>query len=88
MKILGPIIYSEVEIQKLLRVYTSPKWSFNNEPRSTLKAHFSNLYSGKSHLDCYQFCQKCEDLFDTTKANSDIHIFFVALLLKNGISTC
>lgn len=32
------------------------------EPRERpLKARFPDLYYGKSHMDCYHFCQQCED---------------------------
>ena len=34
------------------------------EPRERpVKARFSKIYSEKSHIDCYQFYQKCEDYF-------------------------
>ena len=26
-------------------------------PQEKLKAHFPDVYSGKSHMDCYNFCQ-------------------------------
>ena len=33
-----------------------------------LKARFPDLYYGNLHMDCYQFCQKCEDHFETAGA--------------------
>ena len=33
-----------------------------------LKARFPDLYFGKSHMECYYFCQECEDHFDTAGA--------------------
>ena len=33
-----------------------------------LKTRFSEMYSGNSHMECYKFCQKCEDHFDTARA--------------------
>ena len=39
------------------------------EPRErALKASTSETYSGKSYMDCYHFCQQCEDYFKTSGA--------------------
>ena len=39
------------------------------EPRECLlKARTSETYSGKSHMDCYHFCQQYEDYFKTLDA--------------------
>ena len=46
-----------------------------------LKARFPDLYYGNSHLDCYRFCQQCEDHFDTAKASGPNRIPFAALFL-------
>ena len=36
------------------------------EPRERLlKARTLEIYFRKSHMDCYQFCQQCEDYFET-----------------------
>lgn len=57
------------------------------EPKEQpLKAQFPDLYFGKSHLDCYRFCQQCEDHFDTARANRDNHTFAAPFLCDN-IST-
>ena len=32
------------------------------------KAKTPETYSGKSHIDCYHFCQQCEDYFETSGA--------------------
>ena len=37
-------------------------------PREKLKARSPDLYRGKSHMDCYNFCQQCEDYFATVGA--------------------
>ena len=37
--------------------------------KQPLKARFPNLYYMNSHLDCYRFCQQCEDHFKTAGAN-------------------
>ena len=33
-----------------------------------LKAKTPETYSGKSHMDCYHFCQQCEDYFKILSA--------------------
>ena len=37
-------------------------------PRKKLKAHSPDMYCGKSHMDCYNFYQQCEDYFATAGA--------------------
>ena len=50
-----------------------------------LKARFPDLYYGNFHLDCYRFCQQCEDHFDTTEANGPNHISFAAFFLRGSV---
>ena len=35
------------------------------EHKRPLKAKMPDVYYGKSHMDCYHFCQQCEDQFET-----------------------
>ena len=52
------------------------------EPREQpLKACFQNLYYGNSHMNCYHFCQHCEDHFETAEATEYNRIPFAALFL-------
>ena len=37
-------------------------------PRKKLKACSPNVYCRKSHIDCYNFCQQCEDDFAIARA--------------------
>ena len=37
-------------------------------PWKKLKARSPNVYCGKFHIDCYNFCQLCEDYFATVEA--------------------
>ena len=50
-----------------------------------LKARFPNLYYGNSHLDCYRFCQQCEDHFDTAGASGPNRIPFAASFLRGSV---
>ena len=53
-----------------------------------LKARFPDLYYGNSHLDCYRFCQQCEDHFDTAGASEPNRIPFPALFLCGLVVQC
>ena len=50
-----------------------------------LKARFSDLYYGNSHLDCYRFCQQCEDHFETAGANRLNRVLFAASFLRRAM---
>ena len=47
--------------------------------KQPLKARFPNLYYRNSHLDCYRFCQQCEDYFKTAGANKLNRFLFATL---------
>ena len=54
----------------------------NSAPqKQLLKARFPNLYYRNSHLDCYRFCQQCEDHFETAGANRPNQVLFAASFL-------
>ena len=57
------------------------------EPRERpLKARSPETYSGKSHMDCYHFCQQCEDHFETSGATGMNRTPFAASFLRGTIS--
>ena len=57
------------------------------EPRERLlKARTPETYSGKSHMDCYHFCQQCEDYFETSGATGMNRTLFAATFLRGPIS--
>ena len=59
------------------------------EPKEqSLKARFPDLYFEKLHLDCYRFCQQCEDHFDIAKSNGKNRTPFAASFFRHSISTC
>lgn len=51
-----------------------------------LKARFPDLYYGKSPMDYYHICQKCEDHFDTAVAMGCNRTPFVASFFRGPIS--
>ena len=57
------------------------------EPREySLKAIISDNYSGKSHINCYHFCQQCEDYFKTSGATRINHTPFPATFFRDTVN--
>ena len=54
--------------------------------REKLKACSLDIYRGKSYMDCYNFCQQCEDYFATAGATGSTQILFATSFLRDGIS--
>ena len=54
--------------------------------REKLKACSPALYRGKSHMDCYNFCQQWKDYFATARATGPTRIFFATSFLRDRIS--
>ena len=51
-----------------------------------LKTCFPDVYRGKSHMDCYNFCQQGEDYFATIAATGPTRILFATSFLQDWIS--
>ena len=51
-----------------------------------LKARTPETYSGKSHMNCYYFCQQCKDYFETSGATKMNCIPFAAIFLRGSIN--
>ena len=71
--------YLEAQVQSRPEVDPEPC-------KQLLYARFSDFYYGNSHMDCYQFCQQCEDYFKTTKAKGLNRIPFAALFLDGSVT--
>ena len=54
--------------------------------RNKLKARFSDVYCRKPHIDCYNFCQQCEDYFATVEAIGPTQIPFITSFFRDRIS--
>ena len=65
-----------------------PGWKkIDPEPhKQRLKAQFPDLYYGNLHIDCYQFCQQCEDHFATAGTIEPNKISFAALFLHRLVT--
>ena len=51
-----------------------------------LKTRTLETYSGKSHMDCYHFCQQCEDYCKTSGTIGMNRIPFAATFFRGPIS--
>ena len=47
-----------------------------------LKARFPKLYCVKTHVECHNFIQQCEDHFATAKAKKPNRVFFAATFVQ------
>ena len=88
--------YSEDDLQRILRtvldfrplapvpapVVAAPL-HFKGPREQCLKARFSDIYWGKTHLKCYNFFQQCKDHFNTTGAIGPNRVPFATIFLKD-----
>ena len=56
------------------------------ERERSLKAKVPDVYYEKLHIDCYHFCQQCEDHFETAGATGANRTPFAASFLRGNIS--
>ena len=56
------------------------------EREQSLKAKVPEVYYGKSHMDCYHFCQQCEDHFKIAGATGNNRTPFAVFFLRGNIS--
>ena len=73
--------YSEAQVPG--RIAWEVDTEFCEQP---LKAWFSDLYYGNLYIDCYRFCQQCEDYFKTAGAKRPNRISFAALFLHGFVT--
>ena len=90
----APVHYSKEDLQSMMKVCIDSIFQVQvlcpTEPaghrEGQLKTRLPDLYYGKSHIECYHFCQQCEDHFDTADATTSNRTPFVASFLCNRIS--
>ena len=83
--------YSENDLQRIFKAVLEAQTpalapAVSKTPREKLKARSPDVYCGKSHMDCYNFCQQCEDYFATAGATGPTRILFAASFLRDRIS--
>ena len=85
----APALYTQEDLQRITKLCMDSFLQGNRQegPREgQLKARFPDLYYGKSHMECYHFCQQCEDYFDTAGATRSNRTLFAASFLHARIS--
>ena len=86
---LAPALYTQEDLQRITKLCIDLFLQGNRQegPREgQLKAQFPELYYGKSHIECYYFCQQCKDYFNTAGANGSNRTTFAASFLCEQIS--
>ena len=80
--------YSENLFIKFMKVFMKiTKARDQLEPRECpLTTRTPKTYSGKSHMDCYHFCQQCKDYFKISGATRINCIPFATTFFRGAIS--
>ena len=87
--------YSEDDLQRILKAVLEaqapisapvPAPVASKMSREKLKAYCPDVSYGKSHIDCYNFCQQCEDYFATKGAMGPTWILFAMSFFWDQIS--
>ena len=79
--------YIDKDLQKILRTVLEARASpFDGIREKLLKARLPDVYRGKFHMECYNFCQQCEDHFATAGAKGPNRIPFAASFLRDRIN--
>ena len=87
--------YSKDDLQKIFKAILearapvfdpAPASVVSEVPQEKLKARFPDVYCGKSHMDCSNFCQQYEDFFATPRAIGPTQIPFAASFLRDQIN--
>ena len=78
--------YTEENLQRILRTVLKARPPSDSAREKPLKARLPNVYYGKSHIECYNFCQQCKDHFATHGAKGPNCILFAASFLCDRIN--
>ena len=83
---LAPVASKEL-FQKFMKAYLKTNQGvLGLKRKQNLKAKVSEVYYGKSRMDCYHFCQQYEDYFETVGATGFNRTPFAASFLRGNIS--
>ena len=79
--------YTEEDLQKIFRtVFETQAPSSDGSREKPLKARSPDVCCSKSHKECYNFSQQCEDHFAAAKAKGPNRISFAASFLRDRIN--
>ena len=71
--------YTKKELQRIFKIVLKA-WD------KPLKARFLDVYCRKSYMECYNFCQQCENYVSTTEAKGANQILFAVSFFWDRIS--
>ncbi len=74
--------YSQQDLDRIIQTFIRVSKEGSGEK---LKDKTLDVYRGRSHIECYNFCQQCEDYFATCGATKPNRIPFVASFLQDQI---
>ncbi len=77
--------YSQQNLDKIIQTFLHIS---KGGSRDKLKVKTLDVYHSRSHMECYNFCQQCEDNFATCRATKPNRIPFAASFLRNRINFC
>ena len=80
--------YSAEDLQQIFKTVLeakapTPAFQPDGPWEKLFKAQVPDLYYRKTHMECYNFCQKCKDYFVTTGATGLNCVSFAAMCLKD-----
>ena len=79
--------YTKKNLQKIFKIVLKAQAPpYNGLYKKLLKARSPGIYCNKSHIESYNFYQKCEDYFATAKAKALNCILFIASFLHDHIN--
>ena len=82
--------YSEADLMRILKIFSKTK---SQKPKAKvlrerpLKAKVPDIYFGKSHIDCYHFCQQCNGHFETAGITGSNRTSFATLFFFGKINS-
>ena len=79
--------YTEEDLQRIFRTVLEARAPPSDGAcEKPLNARSPDVYYGKSHMECYNFCQQYEDHFATAGAKGPNRIPFAASFLRDRIN--
>ena len=82
-------VASEELFKKFIKAYLETNQELRQPPeerKQTFKAKVPEVYYGKSHMDCYHFCQQYENHFEIAGATGFNRTLFTPFFLRGNIS--
>ena len=84
------ILLTENFFTKFMKAFVKSTQAWDREQaepqEQLLKIKSLETYSKKSHMDCYHFCQQCEDYFEISSTIGINRTLFAALFFRSTIS--